>query len=96
MEEHARQEAAERRAAEAVKEVEAQKEAAEQKARLSRDKRLHEEVAEEERQQALSTGLSGLKLTIPAPSVISRLGSGSSTQSKGKWKATEEAPSMSM
>jgi alkylation response protein AidB-like acyl-CoA dehydrogenase len=91
MEEHACQEAAERRVAEAAKEVEAQKEAAERKAWLSRDKRLREEVAEGEWQQALSTGLLGLKLTIPPPSVISRSGSGLSTQSKGKRKVTEEA-----
>jgi hypothetical protein len=83
MEECAHQEVAERRAAEVAKEAEAQKEAAEQKAWLSQDTRLHEEAAEEERQQALSTGLSGLKLTIPAPSIISRLGSGSSLNQKG-------------
>jgi hypothetical protein len=74
-----------------------QKEEAEWKAQLAREKRLQEETAAEEAwQQAVSTGLSGLKLTIPAPSVISRLGSGSSTQSKGKRKATEETPSSSM
>jgi hypothetical protein len=71
-EERARREAAECRAVEA----EARKEAAERKARLARDKKLREEmVAEEAWQQALSSGLSGLKLTIPAPSVISRSGS---------------------
>jgi hypothetical protein len=40
-------------------------------------------------------GLSGLKLTIPAPASIARMASGSLTQSKGKRKVTEEAPSAS-
>jgi hypothetical protein len=40
-------------------------------------------------------GLSGLKLTILAPANIARMASGSSTQSKGKRKATEEEPSTS-
>jgi hypothetical protein len=87
--------AAERRAVEAVKEVEARKEEAEQKTRLLQDKRLQEEAGAEERQQALSLGLSGLKLMILAPSIISHLGSGLSTQSKGKWKVMEEALSTS-
>jgi membrane protein involved in colicin uptake len=89
MEERRAREAEERARREAAEEA---KEAAERKARLARDKKLREEmVAEEARQQALSSGLSGLKLTIPAPSVISRSGSGSSMQSKGKRKATEYA-----
>jgi hypothetical protein len=40
-------------------------------------------------------GLSGLKLTILAPVSIARTTSGSSTQSKGKRKATEEELSTS-
>jgi hypothetical protein len=40
-------------------------------------------------------GLSGLKLTIPAPASISRMTSGLSSQSKGKIKAMEEEPSTS-
>jgi hypothetical protein len=51
-------------------------------------------VAEEQR-QSLTTGLSGLKLTIPTPASISRMTSGSSSQSKGKRKAMEEEASMS-
>jgi hypothetical protein len=40
----------------------------------------------EEQQQLLAMGLSGLKLTIPAPASIAHMASGSSTQSKGKRK----------
>jgi hypothetical protein len=47
-------------------------------------------VAVEEQRQSLSKRLSGLTLTILAPSSIARTASGSSTQSKGKRKATEE------
>jgi hypothetical protein len=54
-----------------------------------------EAVAAEEQWQSLAVGLSGLKLTIPAPASIARTASGSSTQSKGKRKATEEDPSVS-
>jgi hypothetical protein len=49
----------------------------------------------EEQRQLLATGLSGLKLTIPAPASIVQMTSGSSTQSKGKRKAMEEKPSTS-
>jgi hypothetical protein len=52
-------------------------------------------AAAEEQRQLLATGLSGLKLTIPAPASIACMASGSLTQSKGKRKATEEEPSVS-
>jgi hypothetical protein len=48
------------------------------------------EAAAEEQQQSLAMGLSGLKLTIPAPASITCMASGSSTQSKGKRTVTEE------
>jgi hypothetical protein len=51
-------------------------------------------VAEEQR-QLLATGLSGLELTILAPANIVQTTWGSSTQSKGKRKATEEGLSTS-
>jgi hypothetical protein len=63
--------------------------------RLAREKAAREAAAAEEQRQSLATGLSGLKLTIPAPASIARTASGSSTQSKGKRKATEEEPSAS-
>jgi hypothetical protein len=56
---------------------------------------VQEAAVVEEQQKLLATGLSGLKLTIPAPASIARMASGSSTQSKGKRKATEEDPSTS-
>jgi hypothetical protein len=56
---------------------------------------VQEAAAEEEQQQSLATGLSGLKLTIPAPASITHMASSVSTQSKGKRKVTEEAPSTS-
>jgi hypothetical protein len=62
---------------------------------LARDKVAREAAAEEEHWQSLAMGLSGLTLTILAPASITRTASGSSTQSKGKRKATEEDPSAS-
>jgi hypothetical protein len=53
------------------------------------------EAAAEEQRQSLTMGLSGLKLTIPAPASIAWMTSSSSTQSKGKKKVTEEEPSAS-
>jgi hypothetical protein len=47
-------------------------------------------VVVEDQWQSLAMGLSGLKLTIPAPASIAHMASGSSTQSKGKRKAMEE------
>jgi hypothetical protein len=81
------------------REVEERKEAAARKAEaerrdcLAREKAAREAAVAEEQQQSLATGLSGLKLTIPAPASIARMTSGLSTQSKGKRKATEEEPS---
>jgi hypothetical protein len=68
-----------------------------QREHLARDKVVWEAAAAEEQWQSLATGLSGLKLTIPALASITctALGSLSLTQSKGKRKATEEAPSVS-
>jgi hypothetical protein len=68
---------------------------AEWRDRLAREKAAQEAAAAEEQRQTLATGLSGLKLTIPAPASISRMTSGSSSQSKGKRKVTEEEPSTS-
>jgi hypothetical protein len=68
---------------------------AERRDRLAREKAAREAAAAEEQRQSLATGLSGLKLTIPTPASIARMTSGSSTQSKGKRKATEEGPSTS-
>jgi hypothetical protein len=79
-----------RREAEERKEVAAWKAEAEQRDRLAREKAAWEVAAAEEQWQSLATGLSGLKLTIPTPASIARTTSGSSTQSKGKRKATEE------
>jgi hypothetical protein len=62
---------------------------------LAREKAAQEAAAAEEQQKTLAMGLSGLKLTIPAPASISRTTSGSSSHSKGKRKAMEEVPSMS-
>jgi hypothetical protein len=84
-----------RREAEQWKEAEARKAEAEWRDRLAREKAAREAAVAEEQWQSLATGLSGLKLTIPAPASIARTTSGSSTQSKGKRKATEEGPSMS-
>jgi hypothetical protein len=81
--------------AEERKEVAVRKAEAEWRDRLAREKAAQEEVAAKEHQQSLATGLSGLKLTIPAPASIAQMTSGSSTQSKGKRRATEEEPSMS-
>jgi hypothetical protein len=76
------------------KEVVVWKVEAERRDRLAREKAAREVAAEEQR-QSLTMGLSGLKLTIPAPASIARTASGSSTQSKGKRKVMEEEPSMS-
>jgi hypothetical protein len=94
-EERVCQEATARREAEERKEAAARKAEAERRNRLAREKVAQEAAAAEEQRQLLATGLSGLKLTIPAPASIARTTSGSSTQSKGKRKATEEEPSMS-
>jgi hypothetical protein len=94
-EEQARQEAIMQREAEEWKVTAARKAEAEQRDRLAREKAAQEAAAAEEQRQTLATGLSGLKLTIPAPASISRTTSGSSSQSKGKRKATEEKPSTS-
>jgi hypothetical protein len=83
-----------RREAEERKEAVARKAEAEQRDCLAQQKAAQEAVAEEQR-QPLTTGLSGLKLTIPAPASMARTASGSLTQSKGKRKATEEELSMS-
>jgi hypothetical protein len=83
------------------REAEEQKEAAAWKVEavwrdcLAREKAAWEAAAAEEQQQSLAVGLSGLKLTILAPASITRMTLGSSTQSKGKRKATEEEPSTS-
>jgi hypothetical protein len=84
-----------RREVEEQKEAEAWKAEAEQREHLARDKVAREAAAAEEQQQSLAMGLSGLKLTILAPASIAHMASGSSTQSKGKRKVTEEAPSAS-
>jgi hypothetical protein len=89
------QEATARREAEERKEAAARKAEAEQRDRLAQEKAAREAVAAEEQRQSLAMGLSGLKVTIPAPASISRMTSGLSTQSKGKRKAMEEEPSMS-
>jgi hypothetical protein len=94
-EEHARQEATARREAEERKEAAARKAEAEWRDRLAREKAAWEAVVVEEQWQLLAMGLSGLKRTIPAPASIMCMASGSSTQSKGKRKATEEEPSTS-
>jgi hypothetical protein len=83
------------REAEEWKEAAAQKVEAEQRDHLARQKVAQEAAAAEEQRQSPTMGLSGLKLTIPAPASISQMTSGSSTQSKGKRKATEKEPSMS-
>jgi hypothetical protein len=84
-----------RREVEEQKAAAAQKAEAEQRDHLAREKAAREVAAAEEQWQSLTMGLSGLKLTIPAPASITRMASGSSTQSKGKRKATEEEPSTS-
>jgi flagellar biosynthesis GTPase FlhF len=89
-EEHAHQEATMRREVEERKAAAARKAEAEQRDCLAREKAAREEVVVEEQRQSLATGLSGLKLTIPAPASIARTASGSSTQSKGKRKAADE------
>jgi hypothetical protein len=94
-EERARQEATMRREAEERKAAAARKAEAERRNRPAREKVAREAEAAEEQRQSLATGLSGLKLTIPAPASIARMASGSLTQSKGKRKATEEEPSTS-
>jgi dTMP kinase len=94
-EERARQEATARREAEERKEAAAQKAEAKRRDCLAREKAAQEAVEAEEQWQSLATGLSGLKLTIPAPASIARTASGSSTQSKGGRKAMEEEPSAS-
>jgi hypothetical protein len=77
------------------KEEEAWKAEAEQREHLAQEKAVWKVVVAEEQQQSLATGLSGLKLTIPAPASIAHMASGSSTQSKGKRKVMEEELSMS-
>jgi erythromycin esterase-like protein len=77
-------------AATARREAEARKAEAERRYCLAREKAAREAAVAEEQRHLLATGLSGLKLTIPAPSSIVRTASGSSTQSKGKRKAMEE------
>jgi hypothetical protein len=93
-EERARQEAIMRREAEQRKEAVAWKAEAEWRDRMAREKAAREAAAAETA-ATVTTGLSGLKLTIPAPASIARTASGSSTQSKGKRKAAEEEPSTS-
>jgi hypothetical protein len=75
--------------------LQAQKAEAEQRDYLAQEKAAREAEAAEEQWQSLTTGLLGLKLTIPAPASIAWTTSGSSTQSKGKRKVTEEGPSTS-
>jgi hypothetical protein len=94
-EERAHQEATAWREAEEQKEAAAQKVEAEWKERLTQEKAVWEAVVAEEQRQSLAMGLSGLKLTIPAPAIIMCTTSGLSTQSKGKRKAMEEEPSAS-
>jgi hypothetical protein len=84
-----------RREAEAQKEAEVQKTEAEWREHLAQDKMVWEVAVEEEQQQSLAMGVSGLKLTIPAPASIACTASSLSTQSKGKRKATEQALSTS-
>jgi hypothetical protein len=84
-----------RREAEERKEAAARKVEAEWRDRLAQEKAAWEVAAAEEQRQLLTMGLSGLKLTIPAPASIVRTTSGSSTQSKGKRKAMEEVPAAS-
>jgi hypothetical protein len=62
---------------------------------LAQEKAAREEAMAEEQWQSLAIGLSGLKLTIPAPASITRMASGLSTQSKGKRKVMEEELSTS-
>jgi hypothetical protein len=94
-EEHVHQEAMMRRDAEERKAAAARKAEVKRRDSLARVKAAREEAAAEEQRQSLATGLSGLKLTIPAPASIARTASGLSTQSKGKRKAMEEEPSTS-
>jgi hypothetical protein len=85
-----------RREAEEQKEAVVWKAAAERRDLLALQKAAWEVAAAvEEQRQSLPVGLTGLKLTIPAPASISRMTSGSSTQSKGKRKAMEEELSAS-
>jgi hypothetical protein len=62
------------------KEAAAWKAEAERRDHLAQEKVAREVVVAEEEQQSLTTGLSGLKLTIPAPASIAWMTSGSSTQ----------------
>jgi hypothetical protein len=78
-----------------AEEAEAWKVEAEWRERLAQEKVVQQVAVAEEQWQSLTTGLSGLKLTIPAPASIACTASGSSTQSVGKRKATEEDPSVS-
>jgi hypothetical protein len=94
-EEQARQEAIMWREVEEWKVAVARKAEAERRDHLALEKVARKAAVAEEQWQSLATGLSGLKLTIPAPASITRTTSGLSTQSKGKRKATEEGPSMS-
>jgi hypothetical protein len=89
-EEHAHQEVTARREAEEQKEAAVWQVEAEWTERLARDKTEQEAAAVEEQWQSLTMGLSGLKPTIPAPASITHMALGSSTQSKGKRKVTEE------
>jgi hypothetical protein len=74
----------------AWKEVEERKEAVAQKVETEQRDHLAQEKVVEEQRQSLSKGLSGLTLTIPAPSSITGAVSGLSMQSKRRRKATEE------
>jgi hypothetical protein len=91
-EEWACQEATMWREAEQWKEAAVWKAEAEQRDHLAREKVAWEAAAAEEQRQSLTMGLSGLKLTIPAPASISRTTSG---LPKGKRKVMEEEPSAS-
>jgi hypothetical protein len=88
--EHAHQEVTMRREAEEWKEAVVWKVEAEWREHLAQEKAVREVAAAEEQRQSLTTGLSGLKLTILAPASIACMASGLLTQSKGKRKMTEE------
>jgi hypothetical protein len=88
--EEERKEVVAQKVEEEQQEAAARKAEAEQWDRLAQEKAAQEVATAEEQRQSLPKGLSGLTLTIPAPSSIARTASGSLTQSKGKRKVTEE------
>jgi hypothetical protein len=89
-EERARQEAIMQREAEQRKEGAARKVEVERRDRLAREKAAREAAAAK-MAATVTTGLSGLKLTIPAPASIVHTASRLSTQSKGKRKVRKRS-----